>query len=519
MKAILESGSALIRTKAPLAERYLCWLLITAGVVLRLREYLNNRSLWLDESGLALNIVTRSFRDLLAPLEPLQVAPIGFLWLERAAVDLGGPSEMVLRLVPLIAGVVSLILFYVAVRRTFGLRVATIGLAWFSFAGPLIYYSAEVKQYSCDVMVCLAILLTASYLYEQKHLSPRDAIACAIGGSIAVWLSHSSALVLGSTGGVLILLCFVEGRRKEGIWLSAIAASWLASFAVSYFVSLRDNMGNPGLHEYWQGALGPRSVLEAPGWLYTSFFNAFENPGGLRFTGLAGALFLLALLCRSQRDTRPLLLWLSPIIAAVAAAVAKLYPFEGRLLLFLAPILAALTAVGLVRLVDALSAYKLQVVSVTLIILLLDPWHRAAKAFVHPAEVEDIRSALTYVESHAHPGDHVFLPWGTQVGFAFYKPRYHFTGLNIIRGITWRGIGVEPYRNDVQQLQGLPRVWIVFSHDFAVDRKDAPNWAFFLDAFNQLGTQLDSFHAEGSAVYLYRFTAAHQDAVATRAAQ
>jgi 4-amino-4-deoxy-L-arabinose transferase-like glycosyltransferase len=517
MKSILESGSAVIRTKAPLAEQYLCWLLIAAGVVLRVREYLNNRPLWLDESGLALNIVTRSFRDLLAPLEPLQVAPVGFLWLERAAVELGGPSELSLRLFPLIAGVVSLFLFYFAVRQTFGLRAATIGLAWVSFSGPLIYYSDEVKQYSSDVMVCLAILMTASHLYERKHLSPGYAIACAIGGSIAVWLSHSSALVLGSTGSVLIILCLVEGRRKQAMWLSAIAACWLGSFTVSYFVSLRHNIGNPGLHEYWQEALGPRSVFSAPQWLYTSFFNAFENPGGVHFTGLAGTFFLLALLCRSQRETRPLLLWCSPIVAAMAAAVAKLYPFEGRLLLFLAPILAAVSAAGVVRLVDALSVHKREVVSVTLIILLLEPWYRAVKTFVHPTELEDIRSALMYVEAHAQPGDHMFLPWSTQVPFAFYKPRYHFTDLRIIHGIKWRGFDVEPYRKDLNQLQGLQRVWIVFSHDFAGDRKDAPNWAFFLEALNQLGTQLDSFHAQGSAVYLYRLTVPHQDAVPTKA--
>ena len=38
-------------------------------VLLRVRQYATNRSLWQDESSLALNIVERGFRGLLEPLD------------------------------------------------------------------------------------------------------------------------------------------------------------------------------------------------------------------------------------------------------------------------------------------------------------------------------------------------------------------------------------------------------------------------------------------------------------------
>lgn len=52
---------------------------VLAGIYMRVKTYLFNRSLWLDEASLALNIVTRGFWNLLNPLDHNQGAPVGFL--------------------------------------------------------------------------------------------------------------------------------------------------------------------------------------------------------------------------------------------------------------------------------------------------------------------------------------------------------------------------------------------------------------------------------------------------------
>jgi hypothetical protein len=90
---------------------YVPWILISIGIVLRLIQYMINRSLWLDESFLALNIINRSFEQLFMPLDYGQVAPVGFLMVERLNVQLFGNNEYSLRLLPLIAGICSLFLF------------------------------------------------------------------------------------------------------------------------------------------------------------------------------------------------------------------------------------------------------------------------------------------------------------------------------------------------------------------------------------------------------------------------
>ena len=92
--------------------------LIAIGIVLRVRQYLFNRSLWLDEALLTSNILDRSFAGLWRPLEFNQHAPPGFLLIEKAFVEALGPAEVVLRLYPLFrAGIASLFLFDAVARR------------------------------------------------------------------------------------------------------------------------------------------------------------------------------------------------------------------------------------------------------------------------------------------------------------------------------------------------------------------------------------------------------------------
>ncbi|MBC6474379.1 MAG: hypothetical protein GDA48_17475 [Hormoscilla sp. GM102CHS1] len=66
------------------------YLIIAFGVAVRLVQYLSNRSLWADEAVLALNIVNRSYLELLQPLDYDQGAPIGFLMVEKFAVQILG---------------------------------------------------------------------------------------------------------------------------------------------------------------------------------------------------------------------------------------------------------------------------------------------------------------------------------------------------------------------------------------------------------------------------------------------
>ena len=74
--------------RAVWTSRAFAQTLVLIGVLLRLRQYLYNRSIWGDESMLARNLAGKSFAELLQPLTHNQGAPPGFLFLTKAAVSL-----------------------------------------------------------------------------------------------------------------------------------------------------------------------------------------------------------------------------------------------------------------------------------------------------------------------------------------------------------------------------------------------------------------------------------------------
>src|SRR5438105_8851772 len=79
------------------------WSIGLLGTAVRVRGYLFNRAVWLDEAHLALNIVNRSMGGLFKPLDHEQGAPFGFLVVEKLAVICFGNNELALRLVPMLA--------------------------------------------------------------------------------------------------------------------------------------------------------------------------------------------------------------------------------------------------------------------------------------------------------------------------------------------------------------------------------------------------------------------------------
>ena len=139
--------------------RRLSWAAVTVGCLLRIVQYLFDRSLWMDEAYLSLNVLHRSFAGLCRALDYHQGAPIGFLLLEKSAVLWWGGSEYVLRLLPLLGGIASVLLFYKLANKVLPANAVPIAVGLFAISPTLIYYSAEVKQYSSGCGDCNSALL------------------------------------------------------------------------------------------------------------------------------------------------------------------------------------------------------------------------------------------------------------------------------------------------------------------------------------------------------------------------
>src|SRR5262245_48081267 len=161
---------------------------VVAGVGLRAREYFANRSLWLDEAMVSLDIVQRGLGGLLKPLDRAQAAPVMWLWAERASVNAFGNNEWALRAPPFVASLVALVAFVVLARRFLHPFAAGLAVLAFACTPMLIRYSVEVKQYGTDVAVVLLIVLTATRFLDLRNASSAFvwAATCAVG----IWFSQ-----------------------------------------------------------------------------------------------------------------------------------------------------------------------------------------------------------------------------------------------------------------------------------------------------------------------------------------
>src|SRR5205823_9918077 len=87
------------------------------GIALRLFHFLRDPSVWHDEAALIVNVLHLDFAHLLGPLMWHEASPPLFLWLERAVTLVLGDSTYALRLIPVLASCVSVVLFSAAARR------------------------------------------------------------------------------------------------------------------------------------------------------------------------------------------------------------------------------------------------------------------------------------------------------------------------------------------------------------------------------------------------------------------
>lgn len=480
-------------------------LFVCLGIILRLVQYLYNRSLWLDESWLALNIINRSFKTLLQPLDFNQGTPVGFLMIERAALELLGQSEYALRLFPFICGILSIFLFYKLAKQYLQGKAVLIALGLFAISQPLIYYSSEVKQYSNDVIVTLLLFVGVNYIRSHKPTVAKI-LLMGLAGAAAVWLSHPALFVL--TG---ITVCLMLSALRRGdfqpikSYLPAFIL-WLLGFAGCYLVSLRYLAGNHALLDYWQGSfmpLPPRSIEDLK-WFYINFFETFKFPGGwFHVPGLAALALIVGSLSMWKEKKDELLMLTAPIAIVLIASGFHKYPYSERLLLFIAPLLLLLVATG-VEFIRYTTRADNRTIGITLMVLLfLDLAMTSGYHLIKPITPDDIKPVLEYVTNHKHNDDKLYIYYKAQYSFKYYQKKYAVKDDDYLIGISAKGEW-DKYKPDLERLSGFERIWLIFSHvntDSGVNEE-----LFILHCLDGMGQRLDSIKANGASAYLYRLT-------------
>src|SRR6516164_9615636 len=135
--------------------------LLAVGILWRVLRYLLCFPLWEDEAFICLNFLELDYLGLTRELHNCQVAPLLFLWGELTSLHLFGPSEWSLRLLPFLAGLTSLFLFWRLARLTLPPLAGTLAVGLLAVAIWPVSMGAFTKPYAFDLFMSLLLLLPA----------------------------------------------------------------------------------------------------------------------------------------------------------------------------------------------------------------------------------------------------------------------------------------------------------------------------------------------------------------------
>lgn len=387
----------------------LLWAVAAAGIVCRVVQYLWDRSFWVDEASLVLNIRGKTASQLLGPLDFHQAAPPLFLLAERGLYHLLGGSEWSLRILPLALGCVAVALFAVLARRLLSPLNAVLALAIFAFSDRLIWHSVEVKQYGTDVFFALLLLVAAIPSAQADPRPLRRLLLLSVLSAACLWCSYPVIFVFGGLSLALLPACVRRGAKSAAAYVLGnllVAGSFLVLLGTVVRAQQTES-----LEQYWaEHFVDLHHPLTWPAWLgghVLSLFNYPAQPAGI-------VLLLLALvgvigLVRSRR-VQLLAMLANPIGLNLLAAAAHRYPFDGkRLIAYLLPMAILLADLGAETLLaQARPRLKPWALAPAAAVAMLAAGVAGYHLFV-PQYRSHLRPAVRFVRSHLNAGDGIYV--------------------------------------------------------------------------------------------------------------
>jgi len=486
-------------------EYILTGLILLAGALLRLRQYLTGRSLWLDEAMLALNIVNRNYSQLFQPLDYDQGAPIGFMLVEKTFNLIFGRNEFSLRLFPLLIGLASLWLFYLLLKRSTSGAGFWVALTLFEFNPRLIYYSSEVKQYILDVTVTIILLLCAQPLFQQA--SRRAFVTLAFAGTLALWFSHPSLFILAGIGLALFINYF---QKHDFVALRStigMGILWLANLAFLYFLTLSELRNNSYMYAYWQDAFAPSPPWSDLGWYLGAFQKNMDTQFGFSYaTSLIFILILAGWIVLFMQKRSFAIALAGILFFTLLASSLGLYPVLERMGLFLVPIGILLIGKSLEIPAQRLRAYPIVSTIVVFVLsgfVIYAPVTRALEQFLTPKYFEHIRPTMGFLQGARKEGDSFFISNGAVPAFEFYAPMYALKNITYTAGLREDYSNPDAILKQIGTLEGHDRVWVLISHVY--EKGNFNEKDFLLSHLDQLGSKRREFREPGTSVYLYLY--------------
>ncbi|HRZ39686.1 MAG TPA: glycosyltransferase family 39 protein [Candidatus Omnitrophota bacterium] len=520
---------------------WLLWAVVAIGILFRLEIYLDNPSFWLDETYVATQITSRSFSQIFfnyVLLTGQPESPMLFSILAKLSVLIFGNHELALRLVPFLSSSAALVLFAFFLKRYCSSGVALLAVALFAFNTNLIYFAAELKTYSGDVLTAVGLLWFLRWSREEKNL----ALVLLRGGYVGCLAMLFSNITLFFLPWLGILFYWRVKRDPSPRFqrlLVTVVCSWTIVFLYLYFSVYNGMTDNHPLVEMWKhlGGFSPKPLLSGGWWLWLVeryvIMARFLLPGVWPLITLILALVGLARI--TEKDAFGAFCLAGPVDLVLLAAILMKYPFYDRMILFLAPCFLLCVSEGVRALWDQRLSRTLAIVLIPVLLA----W--SVRASVMNARgndekhIEDNREVFSYLGRHMSPGDQLVL--NNEAGFPFMYyfttdlfKRFHLEAgearievkflkiLDSEKAFRREGFFFYifeksifehgSYKTSLLQLKQYPfsdqirpklaggRTWILLSHF-------KKSFGEVLDIMDRYGTRIGQFEAKGAGVYLY----------------
>jgi hypothetical protein len=439
--------------------------LVALGVALRLWAYAWPTSLYLDEILLTRNIFDLPLSHLLTqPLLFDQVAPRGFLLVERVLVTTLGHNELALRLFPFACAVGGLLLFRRLAERLLAEAAAMLALLLFAIAVPFLRFGADVKPYSGDVLAAVGLTLLALDL-RTRDLPATRLVQYGLVGVVVVWFSQTSVLVMAGLGLGLGLDWLIRRDARAARGLAVTMPIWAGGCALALVASLHSMTAatQTYMHEFWMAGFAPwpwRSAADLR-WFWDQWTSLFSDATLLRYRWpVTFTLIAIAgLVAVWKRNRSQAWLLAGPLVMATVAAAAQQYPLRGRLAVWLLPFLLISVAGGVDWLRQQVRRLHPWLAAAVVVGALVSPVIALATA-PPPYEIEHHWDVLRYLQQHRRPGDAVHVLQLQQIGTRFYGPRYGLLPDDWNTSICDRS-DVRAFIRDVDRYRGAKRLWLV----------------------------------------------------------
>lgn len=474
-------------------EEIIIVLILLGGVFLSLWQFLYNRSLWIDEAMLALNIIHKDCLELLKPLEYNQVAPILFLQIEKIFSTIIQNSEYGLRIFPLLCFWLSLYFFYKVIRILAENRyVIIIALSLFVFNKVFIYYSNEVKQYMTDVLVLLSVFYFVLKEYKKEE---KKYYILGIVGVVSIFLSNVAPIILFTCGLYLFYDNFFVTKKIKIISLSILSVVWLSIFFLYYCFFIYEDPSKEYMMWYWSDR-NAFSLLSLPINIGKIFLHDKQSIPNMITCIIMISLFLMGivnLLLHRKTKIKIIILTCTPLALHVFLSSAfQLYPVDRRLILYTLPCIIIICTIGFDYIKSNLKPPKQRLLVTFIPVIFLFCFLAG-----FPIRREATRESIKYIDENITEGENIYNYFGAVPAFQYYKDiGYVKTDAHVINSNSeWV---VNKCMNELKTLQG--KNWLLFPYILDIEEN------FYITQLDSLGyRKLKEFKMYRSSIYLYDF--------------